>query len=304
MIAVPAAFAAATIAREGEAGRRWLDQLPEQIAGLCHRWALSLDGAPMHGYLGLVVPVRRAGERCVLKLSWPDESTTYEALALATWNGNGAVRLLMAEPASGALLLERLDSRRSLDDVDLKEAVTVAGRLLRRLAVPAPAGPPHLKEVGEQLSESLPGRWERYGRPMPRSRVEAACELAVQLGACAGMLLVNYDLHYADVLAGEREPWLAVDPKVVAGDPEYGVAQLLWRRLEEMQAQAGLDEYFRILTQAGALDPELARAWTLVRCVDYWLWAVSVRFTEDPVRCQLLIDWLIRSGSGPPRRRV
>jgi streptomycin 6-kinase len=179
-----------------------------------------------------------------------------------------------------------------LNDVDVAEAVAVAGRLLRRLAVPAPEGPPRLKEVAERLSETLPERWERYGRPIPPRRLDAARDLAVQLGACAGGLLVNYDLHYADVLAGEREPWLAVDPKVVVGDPEYGVAQLLWRRLEAMQAQGGLDQHFQALTEAAGLDPDLARAWTLVRCVDYWLWGLSVGLTADPARCEAIIDWL------------
>jgi streptomycin 6-kinase len=199
---------------------------------------------------------------------------------------------LAAQPALGAMLLERLDSRRSLNDVDLEEAVAVAGCLLRRLAVTAPEGPPRLKDVAERLSETLPERWERYGRPMPRRRLDAARDLAIQLGACAGGLLVNYDLHYADVLAGEREPWLAVDPKVVVGDPEYGVGQLLWRRLEAMQAQGGLDRHFQALTEAAGLDPDLARSWTLVRCVDYWLWGLSVGLTEDPARCEAITDWL------------
>jgi streptomycin 6-kinase len=291
-IRVPEEFAAATVTREGEAGRRWIDRLPDLVTTLCREWGLKIDGAPMHGFLGLVVPVSRGEDRFVLKVSWLDPSTAHEALALATWNGNGAVRLLAAQPALGAMLLERLDSRRSLNDVAVPEAVAVAGGLLRRLAVPAPEGPPRLKEMGEWLFESLPARWEAYGRPMPRRRLDAARDLAVALGARAGDLLVNYDLHYADVLAGDREPWLAVDPKVVVGDPEYGVAQLLWRRFEEMQAQGGLDRHLSALIEAARLDRELTRAWTLVRCVDYWLWGLSVGLTEDPARCEAITDWL------------
>jgi len=30
-----------------------------------------------------------------------------------------------------------------------------------------------------------------------------------------------------------------------------------------------------------------------VRCVDYWLWGLSVGLTEDPVRCQRIINWLV-----------
>ena len=62
--------------------------------------------------------------------------------------------------------------------------------------------------------------------------------------------------------------------------------------LQEMEANGGIDSYWRRLVDAAELDEPLARAWTLVRCVDYWLWALSVGFTEDPVRCACLIAWL------------
>jgi streptomycin 6-kinase len=84
-----------------------------------------------------------------------------------------------------------------------------------------------------------------------------------------------------------------VDPKVVAGDPEFGIAQLLWRRLEDIQAHGGLDRAFRALTDAAQLDPALARSWTRVRCVDYWLWGVSFGLTYDPARCEVILNWLV-----------
>ena len=296
MIRVPEDFAGHTIAREGEAGRRWVEALPQQIEALCERWDLIPDGAPMHGGLSLVVPVRRAGELCVLKIGWVDECTMDEAMALQLWDGRGAVRLLAAEPSLGAMLLERLNPGRSLSDVDIAEAVLVAGRLLRRLAVPAPSSLRSLKRVADQFHESLPARWERCGRPMPLKLLDQARDLAFQLGPSAGSLVVNYDLHYADVLAGDRETWLAVDPKVVAGDLEFGIAQLLWRRLEDMEALGSLDRHFRALAEAAELDPDLARSWTLVRCVDYWLWGLSVGLTYDPERCKVITDWLATAG--------
>lgn len=293
MITVPQAFAAETVTREGDAGRRWLEALPGLVEDLCGQWKLVVDGPVMHGYLGLVVPMRREDEACVLKVSWIEESTRDEEIALAAWNGQGAVRLLATQPEHGALLLERLDYQRSLNDVGIAEAVEIAGRLFRRLAIPAPAGLRSLQVVSETLRRTLPERWERYGRPMPQCVLEQVCELAIQLGASSGNLLVNYDLHYLDVLAGEREPWLAVDPKVVIGDPEFGIAQLLWCRLEDIEAQGGLEHHFRLLSEAAALDQDRARAWTLVRCVDYWLWGLSVGLTYDPAHCKVIVDWLV-----------
>lgn len=293
MITVPQAFATATVTREGDAGRKWIDALPDLVEDLCQHWHLTVDGPVMSGYLGLVIPVCSVEEPCVLKVSWIDESTSDEALALAAWNGQGAVRLLASQPALGALLLERLNHRRSLNDVKIVEAVEVAGRLLRRLAILVPSGFRSLTVVAKDLCRTLPQRWEQYGRPMPQRWVEQACELAVQLGTSTGNLLVNYDLHYADVLSGKRESWLVVDPKVVIGDPEFGIAQLLWCRLEDIEAQGGLDRHFRTLIEVAILDPIRARSWTLVRCVDYWLWALNVGLTHDPARCEAIVNWLV-----------
>jgi streptomycin 6-kinase len=289
---IPADFAAGVINQAGENGRAWIEALPGIVQSLCARWGLIVDGAPLHGYLGLVVPVIRRDERCVLKVSWTDESTAHEIAALAAWNGRGAVRLLEADPAIRSMLLERLDSRRSLADVEIGEAVAIAGDLLRRLAVPTPGGLPLLADVAERLTQTMPVRWERLNHPMPRAFVDAAVDAADNLGPTAGSLLANFDLHYGNVLAGEREPWLAIDPKVVAGDPEFGLAQLLWTRLEDMEAAGGLARHFDALVDRAQLDPHRARAWSLVRCVDYWLWALGVGLTEDPARCAAIVTWL------------
>lgn len=292
MITVPEDFATAVVDQAGDAGRTWISQLPVVIESLCNRWNLVLDGAAMHGYLGLVVPVKRGDELRALKVSWVDETTAHEISALSVWNGQGAVRLLGAEPEIGAMLLERLNSGRSLGDVGIGEAVAVAAHLLRRLAVPGPGGLPRLKVLAERLAQTLPERWDRLNRPMPRPLVDAACDLAAQLGPSAGTMLVNYDLHYGNVLAGEREPWLAIDPKVVVGDPEFGIAQLLWTRLEDMDREGGLSRHFHALVDQAGLDLYRARSWTLVRCVDYWLWALSVGLTQDPARCEVIAKWL------------
>ena len=86
--------------------------------------------------------------------------------------------------------------------------------------------------------------------------------------------------------------WSSI-PRRLAGDPEYGIAQLLWTRLEDIQQSGGLRRHFDRLVDQAELDPDLARSWTLVRCVDYWLWALSAGLTEDPVRCEVITNWLV-----------
>jgi streptomycin 6-kinase len=297
LICVPEKFAADTVTREGEAARLWLARLPELVGELCVRWDLRVAGDPMHGYLALVVPVLHGDVRYALKVSWIDGETASEAAALALWHGCGAVRLVDADGADGALLLEWLDPLRSLKEADLGVAVPVAGCLLRRLAVPAPAqwpGPPvpGLRQWARDLAAELPGRWRDTGRPFPGRGLDAAVEVATALAQRAGGLLANRDMHYQNVLAGEREPWLVIDPKLVRGDAEFGLAPLLWRRLEEAGGPAGLRRRFDALVDEAGLDVELARGWTLLRAVDYQLWGLNLGLTEDPALCSTVIDWL------------
>ncbi|HLK78506.1 MAG TPA: aminoglycoside phosphotransferase family protein [Streptosporangiaceae bacterium] len=298
---MPEGFAADTVTREGEAARTWLARLPELVGELCVRWGLRVTGDPMHGYMALVVPALRGDARCALKVSWIDDETVNEAAALALWNGGGAVRLLDADDTAGALLLEWLDPRRRLAEADLSVAVPVAGRLLRRLAVPVPAGwpgrpVPGLRQWALDLAAELPRRWRATGRPFPERRLDAAVEVAAALAPRAGGLLANRDMHYQNVLAGEREPWLVIDPKVMRGDAEFGLAPLLWRRLGEAGGPAGLRRRFDALVDEAGFDAELARGWTLLRAVDYQLWGLSLGLAEDPARCATVLGWLSLTG--------
>jgi streptomycin 6-kinase len=297
LIEVPEKFAADTVAREGEVARLWLARLPELVGELCVRWGLRVTGDPMHGYLALVMPVCRGDARYALKVSWIDDETVNEAAALALWNGGGAVRLIDADDSAGALLLEWLDPRHCLAEADLSVAVQVAGRLLRRLAVPVPAHwparpVPGLRRWALDLAAGLPGLWRATGRPFPERRLDVVIEVATALAQRAGGLLANRDMHYQNVLAGEREPWLVIDPKVMRGDAEFGLAPLLWRRLGEAGGPAGLRRRFDALVNEAGLDAELARGWTLLRAVDYQLWGLNLGLTEDPALCATVIDWL------------
>ncbi|MGW2935221.1 aminoglycoside phosphotransferase family protein [Streptomyces sp. NPDC001156] len=201
--------------------------------------------------------------------------------------GGRAAGLRAPPPGPGALLLERADSRRPLRSLALAVAVPVAGALLRQLAVPAPAGPRPVSEIAAEISDGLLDRWERLGHPFHRRLVDQARDLAGGLSHRTGSLLVNHDLHYDNVLAADREPWLAIDPKVVTGDPEYQVAQLLWTRLDEMDGREELFFHTHALFESAELDPEVANAWTVVLssttgCGDWTPASQKIHFVAQP----------------------
>ncbi len=295
MFTIPPQFAADTIQREGENGRKWLAELPQKVKSLCADWQLTLDGHPMHGYFGLVLPVCRSNVPCILKVTWINKTTALEPIALAAWNGQGAVKLLDHNATEGALLLERLNQHHSLNDLPIEEAIPLSATLLARLAIPNPnTAIPSQQAMVADIINSLHTRWQQYGQSIPPKVIHATHDLAQQYAPTSGNCLVNYDLHYLNVLAGQREPWLAVDPKVVIADPEFGFAQLLFCRLEDIEANGGLDHHFNSIIKHAQLNEELAWAWTIVRCVDYWLWALSMGYTEDPARCARIVNWLLK----------
>jgi streptomycin 6-kinase len=149
-------------------------------------------------------------------------------------------------------------------------------------------GLPTVAERVDEWATTWPVRWERLGRPVPHALLDAAFEAAQRWRPDSNRLLIDDDLHYGNVLAGEREPWLVIDPKAVVGDPEFGVAPLLWRRFDG----PGLTDRFQMIVDGACLEPERARAWTLARTVDYWLWAVGAGLTHDPVMCRTVAEWL------------
>ncbi|MBN9420348.1 hypothetical protein ABS71_12865 [bacterium SCN 62-11] len=256
----------------------WLASLPSQLEHWCTNWGLQVEGPPWHGFLGLVFPVSSPAGPAALKLTRVDVETRDEASALRVWGGCGAVRLL--ESAPGVLLLERLEAGRSLAGVELELAVREAARLLRRLSVPVDGGFLEMGEYAEGLLELASQRWERF-QPFPREWLRVP---EVRQG-----LLINQDLHYENVL-GRGVEWLVIDPKPLRGEPEFGVAPLLWNRFDGELGRLDL-----IVDEAG-LDRGLAREWTLFRTLEYWLWALDLGFTEDPERCRLLAERLVKDG--------
>ena len=118
---------------------RWLDRLPLLFVEMLDEWALTRDGDDLwHGFCSLVAPVISAdGTRAVLKITFDgDRESLHEGLVLQRWHGDGAVRLLRADPHRRAVLLERLD-RRDLTELSDLEACQIVAGLYPKLHQPA-----------------------------------------------------------------------------------------------------------------------------------------------------------------------
>lgn len=274
MIDIPRKLAASQQEYNGEAGRAFIAGLPDLTAAFLDRWDLTVDGRPMHGVSALVLPVtRRDGTSAVLKLQLLDEESEGEPVALRLWDGDGAVRLLDHDEATGTMLLERLDSSRMLaHQPDIHESVLVIARLLAHLtSFTAPAGLRRLGDIAQDMLEQTPGALERIPDPEAR-RIVADCAAAVrEVVDEPGDRLLHWDLHDENVLASARAPWIAIDPKPLAGDPGFE----LWPALANRFDADDIRWRFDAMTDVLGLDRARARAWTYGRLLQNSLWDIE-----------------------------
>ena len=173
------------------------------------------------------------------------------------------MRLLAHDPEHHALLLERCLPGTPLAEAGAETALDVFAELLPRLWKPAGAPFRPLAEEAAWWLESLPANWERFGRPFERRLLDAGLEALRELPPTQGeQVLLNQDLHGENVLAAQREPWLTIDPKPLAGEREFGLAPII-RSFELGHSRHDiLHRLDRLSSQLG-LDRERSRGWAI-----------------------------------------
>ena len=262
----------------GAAGEEWLGALPRLVAELAVEWGLTV-GAPYQpsGYCSLALRVERGGEPCVLKVGYPDEWSAHEGTALRLYGGRAAVALLAEDVPRRALLLERCEPGTPLRGEPDGVATEVVAGLARELWVPPPAGHPFTT-----LADAA-GHWAATlatGRHVePRLRDEATALLGELVASAPPPVLLHCDLHPANVLRAARRPWLAIDPKPLAGDPALDLAPVV----RDRAAPGLVERRHAIVCDVTGADPARVRGWTLVQCVEgaEWSYAVGDRRSGD-----------------------
>jgi len=243
---------------------RWLAELPEAVAACRRRWSLELGKPYEFGICSRVFPARRAdGTRAVLKMSMPHMEGADEGAALEFWNGNGTVRLIGADASRHALLLERCEPGTSLRAIPEPEQDVVLAGLLKRLwCVPAEPHPfRHLSVMIRHWNEST--RRDEAKWP-DRSLIETGLRMMEELARPAPTdVLLATDLHAGNILAAQREPWLAIDPKPFVGDRTYDAIQHLYN----CKARFAADPFgvMRRVADLLEIDAERLRLWTFAR---------------------------------------
>jgi streptomycin 6-kinase len=255
----------------------------EEVA---ERWSLTLGEPYTPGVDGYTTRATlHDGTPAVLKILKPHRENEHEADALALWDGDGAVRLLERDESGYTFLIERCEPGTHLTSVGAEAALDVVIDLLPRLWKPA-AEPFHtLSDEAAWWAEYLPEQdWSREP-----DLLAAALDGIEALSSTQGeQVLLNQDLHFGNVLAAEREPWLVIDPKPLSGEREFAAAPIV--RAHEL-GHSKRDVFYRFdrVTSELGLDRERARDWTIVQ---------TVAWTEDPNRNRTHVEtarWLLES---------
>jgi streptomycin 6-kinase len=242
---------------------RWREDAPRLVDEIAEEWELAIGDPYVPGVPSHVVRAELAdGTPAVLKVFWPHREAEHEADALERWSGDGAVRLLRRDDERSALLLERCEPGTFLS-VSGDDPIEVFVDLLPRLWKPGDGFRPLAEEVDWWLDHDL--------RDVPDARLrDAAIGQTRELAPTQGeQVLVHQDLHGENVLAAEREPWLAIDPKPLAGEREFGIAPIV--RSPEL-GHSKRETFYRLdrLCAELELDRERALGWTIAQTVA-WL---------------------------------
>jgi streptomycin 6-kinase len=200
------------------------------------------------------------------------DETRNEIDALALWDGDGAARLLGADPEIGALLLERLEPGTMLTEVaraDDDAATIIAARVLRRLWRPLPerhclrpladwcAAYERNREALSHGADGFPAALFNHADALRDALLSTTTEPAVLHG----------DLHHFNVLRSGRDGWLAIDPKGLAGDRCFDVCQFFRNPIPHGVPPSVNTRRLDIFCSELGLDRQRVKDWCLVHAV-------------------------------------
>jgi len=251
---------------------QWIRDLPGLVAGLEQDWSITV-GRPYDGATEAFVAEATLGNgtAAVLKLHIPRPGghVRNEITALRLAGGEGCARLLRADVARGALLLERLG--RSLYELALPmaqrhEILCAAAEKVWRPA--AGCGLPTGADKGRWLADFIAATWEELGRPCSERAVSHALACAVaRTGAHDDerAVLVHGDVHQWNALQVGDGGFRLVDPDGLLAEAEYDMGVLM--REDPVELLHG--------------DPHQRARWLAARCgldaTAIWQWGVVER---------------------------
>ncbi len=211
----------------GERGIQWLAGFGGRLEAVAGRWKVAFQNAfDSASYCFTAPGVLPTGQEVVVKIGFPEPAFFREVETLRQYNGSGAVQLFDFDRQNAAMLLECCLPGNHLDSLPSDDAaVSAAAKTIQGLHIPAPQNHtfPHVRDWAGGFGE-LRQRYNGGSGPIPAlllTKAEGIYQELSQPGP--GEVLLHGDLHHGNILASQRQPWLAIDPKGVIGPADYEV---------------------------------------------------------------------------------
>jgi len=290
ILSIPNNFPRTIIELYDERGIAWLENLPGLLADCERRWSLKVLPPFGLSYNYVAPAVRADGTEVVIKLGVPDGGLTDEMTALRLWGGHGIAQLLDCDPDQGIMLLERLKPGTPLATIeDDEQATRIFAQVARQLWIPAPAV--HNFDTPNTWAEGMKRLRKRFdggAGPLP-AKIVGAAELLFSelLGSQADPVLLHGDLHHWNILSAEAcpersrmgQPWLAIDPKGIVGEPCYEVGAWLRNPVGRLFNQSNPSRLFArrvaILAEELTFDRQRIISWGVAQAVLSAWWSIE-----------------------------
>jgi streptomycin 6-kinase len=280
---IPEDFANFMLKLSGDTGQAWLERLPTILATSEEHWNMAI-GSPISNlsFNYVAYATLADGTEVIVKTGLTNEFPA-QPEALQHFAGHGMVQMLGYDPLNAVMLLERLKPGISLRSIkDDKAAIAAAIEVMRKLR--RPLAPEHYPfPTVSDWGKGFARLRKQFGGgigPCPPAIFDIGERLYTEL--CESMtehVLLHGDLHQDNILSAEREPWLAVDPKGVIGEPAYETGPLLrnfWPDILSVPNPKSVMKR-RVDQLAAELDFERERvySWGLARAALSILWGIE-----------------------------
>lgn len=282
------------LAVQGEAGEKWLAELPGLIEELEQEWGIRVEKSLHGGSEAYVAQVTAGdGSPAVLKIAIPqmlgNTVLTQEVTGFVLAAGRGYVRLLRSDLTRRVLLLERLG--KSLRDFGYsnRTQLEIICATLKESWVKAPAGVGLLTgaESGQWHFDFISGLWQSLGQPCSSQAYETALAFTNERARAydpATAVLVHGDAHPGNVLQTlDGTGFKLIDPDGLAMEPAYDLGVLMREWPEEMlpdPLKLGR-ERCDFLSRLTSVEPQAIWQWGFIQCMSTGLLFLNIGMVEE-----------------------
>ncbi|UJF31694.1 aminoglycoside phosphotransferase family protein [Paenibacillus hexagrammi] len=276
--AFPEAFRRTILGVYKEQGRQWLDGFPQLIKKIEETHKLHVLGPYPLSYHFVAPVIMGNGTKAVIKLAVSGREMASEAAVLMNGEGIGMVKLIEHDAALGMMIMEKLEPGHTLAGIsDDENAVRIAASVMSRI----------WKKPSSGHSFQFVTDWfQGYGKLRSRfhggtgSISTRMVELAERrfselVRNPRNIYLLHGDLHHGNILAAEREPWLAIDPKGVLGEREYEVIPYLMNHVPEERAIEATKRRVELFAELLQLDASRILLWAYCHAVLSAWWHIE-----------------------------